>query len=158
MSESNVEIERKFLVHGEPWTEDTRRVEMTQGYLARSDAGVVRIRVEGERAFLTIKGPTEGIRRSEFEYEIPAADARAMLELCLEPPVGKTRYFIEAGDHVFEVDVFTGDNEGLVLAEVELASEDEAFPRPDWLGEEVSHDHRYSNSNLACQPFNAWRG
>ncbi len=155
-ADANVEIERKFLVRGAPWREASRKVAIAQGYLGRSEGAVVRVRVAGDRGCITVKGRSVGLRRSEFEYEVPRADAEAMLELCLEPPVRKTRYFVEYARHTFELDVFEGENEGLVTAEVELASEEEAFERPEWLGDEISHDHRYANSNLALRPFRSW--
>jgi len=153
-----VEIERKFLVAGDGWRQGVRsQTRMLQGYLANQATGTVRLRVAGERAYLTIKGPGHGIRRSEYEYPIPRADAEAMLrEMAASPPIEKTRYRVPVGDHVWEVDVFAGANAGLVLAEVELGAEDEVFARPDWLGAEVTGDPRFYNVNLARHPYGGW--
>ncbi len=129
---------------------------MRQGYLASSERAVVRVRVDGARGVLTIKGRTDGISRAEFEYEIPADDARQMLSTLAGAVVEKTRYRIPHGEHVWEVDVFSGANAGLVVAEIELSSPDEPFDRPSWLGAEVSHDPRYRNSLLAVEPFTRW--
>ena len=150
-----VEIERKFLVQGGGWRQGTGQ-RLVQGYLNRDKARTVRVRVAGDAAFLTIKGANVGATRAEFEYPIPRGDARALLALCDGPLVDKVRYRIPAGNVVWEVDEFAGDNAGLVVAEVELPSEDAAFVRPDWLGEEVTHDARYFNSNLAQHPFCRW--
>ena len=150
-----VEIERKFLVAARDWATLGEGECYRQGYLAR-DPVTVRIRVAGERGYLTLKGRSTGISRSEFEYGIPLEDAEALLALCTTPLIEKTRYRIPHGQHVWEVDVFDGDNAGLVVAEIELASEDEPFQRPDWLGEEVSGDYRYSNSALAVTPYRQW--
>jgi adenylate cyclase len=117
----------------------------------------VRVRVAGTRGLLTVKGKTRGLARDEFEYEIPVEDARAMLATLAGPAVTKLRYEVPVGPHTWEVDVFQGDNEGLVVAEIELTSEDEAFERPSWVGEEVTRDARYLNTNLAAQPFRSWR-
>ena len=149
-----VEIERKFLVVGEfPRLEG---VKMVQGYLCAEVGRNVRIRTEGERAVLTIKGGMVGITRQEFEYEIPIDDAKELLKMAAGSLVEKTRYFHREGTHTWEIDVFGGENEGLVIAELELGSEDEAFVRPDWVGEEVSTDPRYSNSLLSIEPYSSW--
>lgn len=150
------EIERKFLVQPRDWASMGVGKAYKQGYLSSADNAIVRVRLAGEQGFLTIKGRTEGISRSEFEYPIPRADAEAMLALCPQPLIDKTRYRIPVGQHTWEVDVFHGLNDGLVVAEIELASEDEAFERPDWLAEEVTHDWRYTNASLARQPFSSW--
>lgn len=152
------EIERKFLVRDDRWREQAAPgVRLMQGYLASTPAVTVRARLEGERGVLTIKGATRGIRRSEFEYPIPAADAKAMLsELAATGIIEKTRYPVRCGPHTWELDVFAGDNAGLVVAELELSREDEPFERPSWLGDEVSDDPRYYNANLARQPFTHW--
>lgn len=151
-----VEIERKFLVTGDGWRALAQGTAYRQGYLP-SEGCTVRVRVAGQRAFLTIKGKTVGATRSEFEYEIPPADAVAMLEtLAAKPLIEKTRYAIPVGDLVWEVDEFFGDNAGLIVAELELASEDQAFAKPHWVGEEVTHDARYFNANLAKFPFTRW--
>lgn len=152
-----VEIERKFLVCGDAWRQAGTGQRLVQGYLNRDKARTVRVRVAGDAAFLTIKGVSIGATRAEFEYAIPWNDAQALLALCEGPLVDKTRYRIPAGDVVWEVDEFAGDNAGLVVAEVELPSEDAPFARPDWLGEEVTHDARYFNSNLAQHPYGRWK-
>jgi len=155
-----LEIERKFLVDDTTgdaaWTNDAEAIGIRQGYLASGEHGVVRVRVAGSRAFLTVKGPTRGITRSEFEYEVPMDDAETMLELCSGAVVTKTRYVVELHGRRWEVDVFDGANRGLVLAEVELESEDDSFERPDWLGREVSALKRYANSSLSLRPYSTW--
>lgn len=151
------EVERKFLVTGRPWVAGPPAVRYRQGYLSAIKERTVRVRLEGDRAALTVKGPTTGVRRLEFEYEIPVADAARMLdELCERPLIEKDRYRIPHGSHTWEVDVFHGDNEGLVVAEIELASADEPFVPPPWLGREVSDDPRYFNANLVRAPYRAW--
>lgn len=150
-----VEIERKFLVTGDGWRNGSG-VLYRQGYLNRDKSRTVRVRIAGDAAFLTIKGRSVGATRAEFEYPIPVADAQALLALCDGPLIEKTRYRVPHAGHEWEVDVFAGDNAGLVVAELELQSESEAFAAPAWLGEEVSHDARYFNSNLATQPFCTW--
>jgi adenylate cyclase len=152
-----IEIERKFLVDQASWTPGAEPgVEMRQGYIASSDRAVVRIRVEGARAVLTIKGRTTGVSRPEYEYEIPVDDAEQMLATLAGALVEKVRYRIPLDKHVWEVDVFGGANAGLVVAEIELSSPDEPFARPAWIGAEVSHDPRYRNSALAQVPFTQW--
>jgi adenylate cyclase len=151
-----VEIERKFLVRNASWKAAAGAGQpCRQGYLCSGDGATVRVRIIGEQAFLTIKGPSAGIARSEFEYGIPVADAEAMLSLCGQV-VEKTRYFIGHAGLRWELDVFTGSNEGLVLAEVELESEDQEVALPDWAGKEVSGDPRYFNACLARHPFRTW--
>ena len=150
-----VEIERKFLVSGDAWRNGSG-VLYRQGYLNRDKARTVRVRIAGDAAFLTIKGQSVGASRAEFEYPIPVADAQALLALCDGPLIEKTRYLVPHAGHQWEVDEFAGDNAGLVVAELELVSEDEAFESPAWLGEEVTHDARYFNSNLATQPYASW--
>lgn len=152
-----LEIERKFLVEGMPWRAAGSGVEILQGYLSRGETGVVRVRVSGSSAELTVKGRTHGISRSEFEYAIPVEDGRAMLELCSGEIIHKTRYTLEALGQRWEIDVFQGSNRGLVVAEIELESEAQVFERPDWLGEEVSSDPRYRNSSLSIDPYRRWR-
>lgn len=149
------EIERKFLVNEGAWRE-AGGVRVVQGYLSRDKNRTVRIRMAGERAWLTIKGLTTGASRAEFEYEISATDGEQVLKLCLDPLVEKIRRTIANDGMVWEVDEFLGDNAGLVVAEIELQSEGQPFTKPDWLGEEVTHDARYFNSNLAEHPFDAW--
>ena len=155
----NWEIERKFLVCGDGWRAVVGEgLVCEQGYLASSSGGAtVRVRRIGGRGFLTIKGPSEGISRVEMEYEIPEADAAAMLaDLCGGRVVSKTRYRVDAGEFTWEIDEFAGANRGLVVAEIELENEAQCFDRPDWLGAEVSHDVRYFNACLAKKPFCLW--
>ena len=153
-----VEVERKFLVTGESWRADvTSATHIVQGYLAQTGTATVRVRVKGDRAYLTIKGVSVGITRSEFEYEIPVADALAMLdELAQGPVIDKVRHLVPVGAHTWEVDVFAGDNAPLVMAEVELAEAEEDFVRPEWAGTDVSDDQRYFNVNLARSPYSTW--
>jgi adenylate cyclase len=151
-----VEIERKFLVREDTWMDGATGVRIAQGYLSLDPARSVRVRLAGENAWLTVKGAPSGIHRAEFEYPIPADDARALLEICLPSVIDKTRYRIHFGGHLWEIDVFHGANEGLVLAEVELADESIMPDLPPWAGEEVSTDPRYHNSNLAVTPFSAF--
>ena len=152
-------IERKFRVRGQPWRDGSRPVvgvAMRQGYLASTPAAVVRVRVTETGAWLTVKGPTRGISRDEFEYPIPLAEGKALLELCGERVIEKTRYALEEQGARFEVDVFEGRNAGLVVAEIELRDPEQVFPRPSWLGEEVSEDARYRNSELSVHPYSEW--
>ena len=151
------EIERKFLVRSADWhREATSARPLRQGYLAIDDGNTVRVRTDGQYAWLTIKGRGEGITRPEFEYEIPVADAAALLALCRGRLVEKTRHLIPAGALCWEIDEFAGDNAGLVVAEIELPDEDTPVPQPAWLGEEVTADPRYLNANLAVHPFARW--
>jgi len=151
------EIERKFLVDTARWTPRDAGTRFVQGYLCADPTRVVRVRREGDRAKLTIKGATSGITRTELEYDIPVDDAELMLATMCEPPlVEKTRYCEDHGGTRWEIDVFHGENAGLVLAEVELPSEDAPFVRPAWATTEVSHDPRYYNANLAKRPFRRW--
>jgi CYTH domain-containing protein len=151
-----VEIERKFLVVGTAWR-STPGTPYRQGYLNRDKERTVRVRLAGEQAFLTVKGATQGATRAEFEYPIPLADAEQLLELCDGPIIEKMRHVIAHEGSTWEVDEFSGQNAGLVIAEIELAAEDQAFARPDWLGSEVTHDPRYYNSSLAAHPYSTWR-
>jgi adenylate cyclase len=150
------EIERKFLVQGTQWRNDTA-VRFTQGYLNRDKERTVRVRMAGSKAFLTVKGVTQGATRAEFEYGIPVEDAEQLLQLCDGPIIQKDRYVIIHEGSKWEVDEFFGDNAGLVLAEIELTSEGQSFSRPAWLGAEVTHDRRYYNSSLASHPYIEWR-
>ena len=151
------EIERKFRVRDDCWREGVRGVYYRQGYLQAERERTVRVRLAGNTGWLTIKGETRGVTRSEFEYPIPPEDAAALLdELCDRPQIEKYRYRVEHDGHVWEIDEFLGDNAGLVIAEVELASADERFSRPPWLGEEVSDDPRYFNANLVRHPWRDW--
>ncbi len=153
------EIERKFLVIGDAWRAAADAgVRMRQGYLSGGKQSSVRVRVQGDVAFLNIKSATLGVWRREYDYPIPLADGEEMLDyLCAGPLIAKTRYEIEHAGHVWEVDVFEGDNHGLIVAELELDSEDEVFERPAWVGEEVSHDPRYYNVSLVKHPYKDWR-
>ena len=152
------EIERKFLVKGDAWRSLAEGVSYRQGYLNSQKERTVRIRTVGEKAYLTVKGPTRGVTRTEFEYEIPYEDCLAMLEELAEKPIiEKKRYRIPAGSYVWEVDEFFGVNEGQILAEIELPSEDAVFEKPDWIGEEVSGDPRYFNSSLVANPYSTWK-
>jgi adenylate cyclase len=152
------EIERKFLVKDDSWREQVfRQSKMRQGYLNDCEQSSVRVRVAGEQAYLNIKSATLGVQRKEYEYVIPVDDANEMLsELAQKPLIEKTRYYIKHADHVWEVDVFEGDNAGLIVAEVELSREDELFERPPWAAEEVSSDPRYYNVCLAKHPYKEW--
>jgi adenylate cyclase len=153
-----VEIERKFLVKNTSWRDAVEGQDaILQGYLAETERASVRVRVKGDRGFLTIKGAAAGVSRAEFEYGIPLEDARAMLDtLSSLAVIEKVRYRVRSGRHLWELDVFAGENAGLVLAELELTSEDEPFELPDWAGEEVSSDARYYNLSLARNPFSRW--
>jgi adenylate cyclase len=151
------EIERKFLVKNESFKLFSSGVIYRQGYLNRDKARTVRVRVAGEQAFITIKGLTNGMERMEFEYPISLTDANEMLEtLCVKPLIEKLRYKIMSDGHLWEVDEFIGDNEGLTIAEVELKSADEHVIIPDWVGQEVTGDLMYFNSNLVINPFKKW--
>jgi len=149
------EIERKFLIKNDAWR-NVRGIKYRQGYLSSVKERTVRVRTTEEKGYLTIKGIAVGATRMEFEYEIPRKDADRLLEICEQPLIEKNRYTIEYGGFVWEVDEFFGENSGLIIAEIELTSEDQEFPRPDWVGEEVTGDPRYFNSNLIKNPFTAW--
>lgn len=151
------EIERKFLVLGDGWRERASGVRYRQGFLSTEPARTVRVRVAGSRGTITVKGKNVGARRAEFEYEIPVADAERMLDtLCERPLIEKVRYTVRKGSHNWEIDIFEGDNAGLIVAEVELGSEHETFEEPEWLGPEVTDDPRYFNSNLVANPYRTW--
>ena len=151
------EIERKFLVKGDAWRQLSEGTPYRQGYLNSQMERTVRVRTVGYRGFITVKGPTVGLTRMEFEYEIPYEDAMTMLDHLAEKPlIEKKRYRITQGDVLWEVDEFFGANEGLIVAEVELTSEDQVFEKPEWVGEEVSGDPRYFNSMLIHHPFTTW--
>ena len=152
------EIEHKYLVRLEIWKPSEPGVLYRQGYLSTAEERVVRVRIAGALAFLTVKGPAHGITRLELEYPIPMADAAMMLDLlCERPLIEKTRYRQLVAGKTWEIDVFHGDNTGLVVAEVEVASESEPIEPPPWLGPEVSNDPRYFNSNLISNPYKNWR-
>lgn len=150
------EIERKFLLKSDTWRELADGVTYRQGYLSAIPERTVRVRIAGDKAFLTVKGGTVKNSRLEFEYSVPAADAEQMLALCEGPLVEKTRYEIPHAGKTWQVDEYSGDNRGLVTAEVELISETEEVDIPEWIGAEVSGDPRYYNSNLAKHPFGSW--
>lgn len=150
------EIERKFLLKNDDWREGATAHTIQQGYLAREPHRTVRVRRYGDQAWLTVKGPTRGITRQEVEFPLDPAVAAELLELCLDGIIHKTRHILMHEGHRWEVDEFHGLNEGLIVAEIELASESAAFARPSWLGPEVSADMRLSNSALARKPWSAW--
>jgi CYTH domain-containing protein len=151
------EIERKYLVKLDAWKPQTEGTHFKQGYLNAQKERVVRVRIEGTRAKLTVKGITTGVTRSEFEYSIPVEDAAILLDnLCEQPLIDKHRHKEQHHGKTWEIDVFHGENQGLVVAEIELSSEDEKIVLPDWVGEEVSSDPRYFNSNLLKHPFKSW--
>lgn len=151
------EIERKFLVIDDRWRERATGVRYRQGFLSTEPERTVRVRVAGSTGTLTIKGLGVGARRAEFEYPIPVDDAERLLDaLCKRPLIEKVRYTLKVGAHDWEVDVFEGENDGLVIAEVELETEDEEIEIPDWVGEEVTGDPRYFNSSLVANPYGTW--
>lgn len=156
---AHIEIERKFLVKGEfkHLAYDCTHIE--QGYFATEPGKTVRVRIRGDKGYLTIKGPSgeDGLGRYEFETEIPLDDAHELMKLCMPGKVDKNRYLVKSGSHTVEVDEFFGDNEGLVLAEIELGSEDEAYEKPDFLGEEVTGDKRYYNKYMLNHPYREWK-
>jgi len=149
------EIERKFLVKEGPWR-NVKGTMYRQGYLNSEKERNVRVRTMEDKAYLTIKGIAIGVSRMEFEYEIPLQDAEELLEICEKPLIEKTRYKVQEGGFVWEIDVFFRENQGLIVAEVELESEDQEFPKPDWVREEVTGDPRYFNSNLIKNPYINW--
>ena len=151
-----LEIERKFLVAKDSWQDGSPGLRIAQGYLSLDPDRTVRVRIAGGTSWLTIKGRSEGITRPEFEYKIPLEDAKELLGQCLPSVIDKTRHRVPYGGHIWEVDVFHGDNEGLVLAEVELADESVSPDLPPWVGAEVSSDARYFNACLAAFPYKKW--
>jgi adenylate cyclase len=151
------EIERKFLMKDDSWRSLATGTKYRQGYLNSTKERVVRVRTIDDKGFLTIKGITTGATRVEYEYEIPDAEATAMLDdLCEKPLIEKNRYKIALGGVTWEVDEFFGENQGLIVAEVELESEDQQFEKPEWIGEEVTGDPKYFNSNLIQNPYLKW--
>jgi adenylate cyclase len=151
------EIERKFLVVGDAWRSLAEGTHYRQGYLSSVKERTVRVRKAGDTGTLTIKGVSMGATRPEYEYEIPADEAHEMIDqLCETPIIEKNRYRIPHGDVTWEVDEFLGVNKGLVVAEVELDSEDQTFEKPDWIGEEVTANPKYFNANLVARPFSTW--
>lgn len=154
------EIERKFLVRGEDFKQRARSASrISQGYICSANGRTVRIRIRDEKGFLTIKGPSDkaGLSRYEFEQEIELADALDLIAICEPGVIDKTRYLVDFEGHTFEVDEFYGDNAGLVLAEVELNSEQEYFVRPDFLGREVTGDRRFYNAHMRAYPYKLWK-
>jgi adenylate cyclase len=151
------ETEHKFLVTGDSWrAAGGHSVRLAQGYLSRDPERVVRVRLAGETAFITIKGLTTGVTRPEFEYSIPIEDARELLKLCAGTVLDKTRTTLDHGGHTWVIDEFHGDNAGLIMAEIELQREGEPFEIPPWAGAEVSGEARYYNSNLSNHPYRDW--
>ncbi|MBB5393994.1 CYTH domain-containing protein [Mucilaginibacter sp. AK015] len=153
------EIERKFLFDHEKWAAVAKPAgkDYKQGYILSEEKRTVRIRVTGDAAFLTLKGPSAGITRSEYEYQIPVAEGAEILASFAVSGIQKTRYNVEVAGHTWEVDVFAGENNGLIVAEIELQHEDETFEKPDWIGREVSTDTRYTNAALSVYPYNTWK-
>jgi len=152
------EIERKFLTISDEWRENAKGILYVQGYLSIDKDRTVRVRIAGDQGYITIKGASEGASRSEFEYKIPAADARDMLDkLCLSGIIEKTRYKVPFGGLTWEVDEFAGENKGLIVAEVELPSADTKVTLPPWAGQEVTTDPRYYNSALSKTPYSKWK-
>ncbi len=153
------EIERKFLVNNEAFKSDAhKRTRIVQGFLNTHPERTVRIRIQGNDGFITVKGKSNnsGLSRFEWEKQISQAEAEELLHLCEPGIIEKTRYEIYSDNHTFEVDDFMGENEGLIIAEIELQSETESFQKPDWLGKEVTGDVKYYNSNLSKNPFKTW--
>ncbi|MBC8441004.1 MAG: CYTH domain-containing protein [Deltaproteobacteria bacterium] len=152
-----IEIEKKFLLKHLPSLQLSRGTPIRQGYMVNKNDMVVRVRLSGDNAFLTIKGLTCNASRKEYEYPVPQQDAREMLSLfCKKPLIEKTRYQIEFKGFEWVIDLFSGSNKGLVVAEIELDSIDQPFEKPDWIGKEVTHDPRYFNSNLIKAPYSTW--
>ncbi|TBV28399.1 adenylate cyclase [Meridianimaribacter sp. CL38] len=155
-----IEIERKFLVTSHAFKNQAySKTHIVQGFLSTDKARTVRVRLKGDRGVLTVKGPStsDGLSRFEWEKDIDKTDAEALLKLCEKGVIDKMRYEIKVAQHIFEVDEFFGDNEGLIIAEVELNSKDEHFEKPDWLGEEVTGDIKYYNSQISKKPYNTWK-
>lgn len=151
-----VEIERKFLIHSDLWKPVGNGVEIRQGYLSVHPERVVRVRIAGEKAYITVKGKATGLVRPEFEYEIPKNEAEILLKMCLDFPIEKIRFKEKIDGLIWEIDIFKGANLGLIMAEIELTSEDQKVVLPDWIAEEVSNDYRYFNSWLSENPFTKW--
>jgi adenylate cyclase len=151
-----LEIERKFLIKNDSWKNEIKKtVSIRQGYLNSEVERTVRIRIQGEQGVLTIKGKNQNVTRKEFEYQIPLDDALNLLSMCEKPIIEKTRFLIPSNRSTWEIDVFDGENKGLVIAEIELTSEEESFDIPNWLGEEVSSE--YYNSSLITNPYGNWK-
>ncbi|MFC4212948.1 CYTH domain-containing protein [Pedobacter lithocola] len=154
-----IEIERKFLVQHEVWEQLDKPAgkQLKQGYISTDPTKTIRVRIAETKAWLTIKGISVGASRLEFEYEIPLIEAEELLDNFSESSLEKIRYEIKSAGKVWEVDVFSGDNHGLIVAEIELSTEEEYFEKPDWIAEEVTHDKKYYNSNLTKHPFKNWK-
>jgi adenylate cyclase len=154
-----IEVEHKFLLANDHWRAQVSRSEtFTQGYLTSDSSSSIRVRISGGKAWLNIKSATVGTQRHEFEYAIPLADAEEIVRtLCRKPLIEKIRHFVVAGGHTWEIDEFSGDNQGLIVAEIELSAAGEAFAKPEWLGAEVTDDLRYYNNNLVLHPYNTWK-
>ena len=152
-----LEIERKFLVANDSWKQEvTNSTAIKQGYLNSTPERTVRVRIRGEKGYLTIKGKNENLTRKEFEYEIPLSEANELLDLCEKPIIEKIRHLVIKDEFTWEIDVFEGDNKGLIVAEIELTSENQRFETPAWIGKEVSADARYFNSSLIKLPYSKW--
>jgi adenylate cyclase len=154
-----IEIEHKFLLANDGWRGAIQKsVNYKQGYLSSEPTSSIRVRIADKQAWLNIKSATIGTQRHEFEYEIPLPDAEEILStLCRKPLIEKTRHFVRHDGNTWEIDEFEGDNQGLIIAEIELAEAGKAFAKPDWLGAEVTHELRYYNNNLAINPYSKWR-
>jgi adenylate cyclase len=154
-----IEIERKFLVKKDKWAQvvKTERSHFRQGYIISDPQKTIRVRLTDTEGFLTIKGQTVGVARPEFEYSIPKEDAQQLLDNFCSSEISKIRHFIPHDGHTWEVDEFLGQNEGLIVAEIELQSEDEAFALPDWIDREVTSEKKYTNSNLSVKPYKNWK-
>lgn len=153
----SIEIERKFLITGNDWKQGAQFSQYRQGYIFAGKNGIVRVRTIDQKGYLTIKSAPVGLKRQEYEYEIPFSDANAMLDhMCKNYIVEKMRYKLKYADHTWEIDIFAGYNEGLTLAEIELSYENEPFERPPWIGKEVTQDPKYYNSNLSKKPYCQW--
>jgi len=153
-----IEIEHKYLVKQDLWNRilPSKSVRIKQGYLSTEPGKSIRVRVLDQQGFITIKGASVGPKRLEYEYEIPVQDAEELLDGFCTKLVSKVRHYVQYDNHTWEVDVFDGPNLGLVIAEIELQSEDELYSKPEWIDEDITHDFRYSNSNLSLNPYSTW--
>lgn len=152
-----IEIERKFLVINSGWRKQVyHKKNIAQGYLSTNPERTVRIRISNETGIITIKGKSEGVSRAEFEYEVPLDDAQELMKLCERPVIEKVRNLVKFEGKIWEVDEFSGDNQGLIVAEVELVNEQESVPLPSWVGKEVSTEKKYFNASLIKDPYSQW--
>ena len=153
-----IEVEHKFLLANDDWRKEVNRsIDFRQGYLSSQSSSSIRVRIANNQAWLNIKSATIGNWRNEYEYEIPLEDANEIIDnLCRKPLIEKTRHFVEYAQHCWEIDEFKGENEGLIVAEIELTSIDETFSKPGWVGREVTDDLRYYNNNLSAHPYKTW--